>query len=72
MIKRDNPNRYPPEILALNNFKGFFEKYQEYYENPKLTQTKAYEKAELDHIKYFGRRKYSTYESFRMVCLQKR
>jgi len=72
MIKRDSPNRYPPEILEINDFRGFFKLYQKYYENPKNTQAKAYEKAEKEHIKYFGRRKYSTYESFRMVCLQKR
>ena len=72
MIKQDLPNRYPNEILSLNDFNGFFNRYQKYYKNPKNTQAKSYEMAENDHIKFFGRRKYSNYESFRGVCLQKR
>ena len=59
------------EILVLLSARGFQEKF---HSNCKITKTyiKAYEETEKEYESYFGKRKYSSYDSFRVVMNRKR
>tara|TARA_R110002020_G_scaffold2793_2_gene13090 strand:+ start:477 stop:680 length:204 start_codon:yes stop_codon:yes gene_type:complete len=60
----------PFEILALLSPTGFNDRF---HANCKTTKTyvEAYEKTDSEYEQIFGKRKYSSYESFR-VCLHRR
>ena len=58
------------KILALLSPKGFDERFWKYAKESK-TYLEAYEKTEIEHNKYFGKRRYSDYNSYRN-CRDKR
>lgn len=62
----NNIQRYPQEVLDLLDLEGFNEKFEEELRNHR-TQEEAYEHTEQLHEQFFGRRKYSGYDSFRKV-----
>ncbi len=58
----------PPEALQLLTVKGFDQAFTRLLNNPKLpTQQKAYDVLEEKYIEYFGRRRYSGFDSYRKV-----
>lgn len=63
--------KYPKNILKLQTFQGFLEHYQK---TLRFTRTykQAYEETEDEHIKYFGKRKYSDYRSFKVMLSKKK
>tara|TARA_R110000744_G_scaffold278092_2_gene390381 strand:- start:10535 stop:10738 length:204 start_codon:yes stop_codon:yes gene_type:complete len=60
----------PFEILALLSPLGFEDRF---YMNCKIKKTyqKAYEQTELEYKEHFGKRRYSSYDSFRVVLNRK-
>jgi hypothetical protein len=58
-------SRQAKELLTTNGFIRFF--FSMIRQNPDITQTGAYEKAEEEYKKNFGERKYSNYDSFRKM-----
>lgn len=62
--------KIPFEILALLSPKGFETRF---HENCKIEKTykRAYEKTENEYEKHFGKRRYSSYDSFRVVMQRK-
>jgi len=62
--------KIPFEILALLSPKGFEERFHNYCKKEK-TYKIAYEKTENDFEKYFGKRRYTSYDSFRVVMQRK-
>ncbi len=58
--------QYPFSILRLLNQDGFFERFYEFTRSEK-TYSEAYFRTESEHLHYFGKTKYSNYESFRKV-----
>ena len=58
--------RYPLEILAMLTHDGFDERYHDHCKTSK-TYVEAYEKTELEFEDYFAKRKYSSYDSFRIT-----
>ena len=60
----------PIEILVLLRPDGFEERFH-YYCRREKTYTSAYEEAEKEYESYFGRRRYSSYDSFRTVIARK-
>jgi hypothetical protein len=58
------------EILKLLSMKGFSEKFYDYSKKTK-TYREAYEKTEKIYEKNFGKRRYSSYDSFRVVMNRK-
>lgn len=57
---------YPNEVMALGTFKGFVAIYFKHLKNTK-TNAEAYEYVEMLHKKFYGKRKYANFESFRIV-----
>jgi len=60
--------KYDKEILDLQDLTGFIKKYYEFcveFSGERGYQEKAYESVERLYEKYYERRKYSSYESFR-------
>jgi hypothetical protein len=58
-------NKYEKHILNLQTIEGFYDKWCNlisYYK----THEEAYEALEESYLFYFGRRKYKTYDSFRV------
>ncbi len=60
----------PVEILILLSAKGFEERFFYYSKNEK-TYIRAYEKTEQEYKEHFGKNKYSSYDSFRVVMNRK-
>jgi hypothetical protein len=58
------------EILILLSPDGFEERFY-FYAKTEKTYLKAYEKTELEYQNYFGKNKYSNYDSFRVVMQRK-
>mgnify|MGYP006284472017 CR=1 FL=1 len=61
---------YPDYIQSLNTFAGFFVKFNSFKDHGDRA-LHAYEKVEQLHLKYFGRRRYSDYNSFRSAIVSK-
>ncbi len=61
----------PIEILILLSPKGFKDRFHSYCRSEK-TYLKAYEKTEEDFEQYFGKRRYASYDSFRVVMNRKK
>ncbi len=57
--------RYPIKILAMLTHNGFDERYHDHCKTSK-TYVEAYEKTELEFEDYFAKRKYASYDSFRI------
>ena len=53
------------EILALLSPAGFEKRFHKYCKSSKTYET-AYEKTEIEYEKHFGKRRYSSYDSFRV------
>lgn len=62
---------YPPEIMELNTIEGFIEFWHHEKPNHK-TYEAAYKHCESVHKKLFGRCRYSSYDSFKMIVRRKR
>tara|TARA_R110002167_G_scaffold59643_1_gene169146 strand:- start:91 stop:297 length:207 start_codon:yes stop_codon:yes gene_type:complete len=60
----------PIEILALLSPRGFEERFHYHCKNER-TYIKAYEEAEREYEDHFGKRRYSSYDSFRVVMNRK-
>lgn len=58
------------EILSMLSFKGFINRYYFYCKTEK-TYKDAYEKTEQEYEKNFKKRRYSSYDSFRVVLNRK-
>jgi hypothetical protein len=60
----------PIEILVLLSPNGFEDRF---HKNCKLSKTymEAYEKTEEEYQEYFGKTRYSSYDSFRVVMQRK-
>lgn len=57
---------YPQHILALLTFDGFSQAYvRELHTSD--TNEQAYEKVEAVYVKYYGRRKYAAFSSFKTL-----
>lgn len=54
------------QMLSASGFRDLFLQLKEYYPN----NIEAYEALEEEHIRIFGDRKYSEYDSFRAASLQ--
>tara|TARA_R110000823_G_scaffold121565_1_gene246644 strand:- start:1775 stop:1972 length:198 start_codon:yes stop_codon:yes gene_type:complete len=54
------------EILILLSPSGFIERFH-YYCRYEKTNIKAYEQVEKEFESYYGKRRYSSYDSFRVV-----
>ena len=57
--------RYPSEILALLTHAGYDKRYHHHCKNSK-TYREAYEKTEKEFSEYYAKRKYASYDSFRV------
>lgn len=55
------------KALKLLSVKGFVSYYFSLMRDEQITQMKAYELTELEFRKHFGRRRYSSFDSFRQV-----
>lgn len=53
------------EILALLSPAGFEKRFHKYCQDTK-TYERAYEKTEKEYEEHFGKRRYSSYDSFRV------
>ena len=62
--------KIPFEILSMLSFKGFMQRYY-YYCKIEKTYKDAYEKTEKEYEKIFKKRRYSSYDSFRVVLNRK-
>ena len=62
--------KIPLKILVLLSLKGFEKRFYYYSKNVK-TYIQAYEKTEQEYKQYFGKNKYSSYDSFRVVMNRK-
>tara|TARA_R110002051_G_scaffold103198_1_gene174961 strand:- start:23759 stop:23983 length:225 start_codon:yes stop_codon:yes gene_type:complete len=62
--------KIPFEILCLLSPNGFEDRFHSNCKNHK-TYSKAYEETENEFEKYFGQRRYSSYDSFRVVMQRK-
>ena len=60
----------PFEILALLSPSGFNDRFHKHCKTSK-TYVDAYEKTDTEYEQIFGKRKYSSYNSFR-VCMNRR
>jgi len=60
----------PMEILCLLSPRGFEDRFHFHCRNEK-TYTRAYEKTETEYENHFGKRRYSSYDSFRVVMQRK-
>jgi len=60
----------PLEILVLLSPRGFEERFHNHCKNQK-TYSAAYEETEKEYESYFGKRRYSSYDSFRVVMNRK-
>ena len=58
------------EILILLSPDGFRDRFH-YYCRHEKTNIKAYEKVETEYETHYGKRKYSSYDSFRVVMSRK-
>lgn len=58
------------DILILLSAKGFEEKFHKNCKDTK-TYVQAYEKTEKEYEEHFGKRRYSSYDSFRVVMNRK-
>lgn len=56
--------RYEPHILALQDFEGFLKQFMLFC-TEYVTDKEAYEATERMHERYFCKRKYANWESFR-------
>ena len=56
------------QMLSTTGFRDLFLQLKEYYPN----NIEAYEALEEEHIRIFGDRKYSEYDSFRSSVMQKK
>lgn len=54
------------QMLSISGFRDLFLRLKDYYPN----NIEAYEALEEEHIRIFGERKYSEYDSFRSASLQ--
>lgn len=61
---------YSKEILKLLNINGFSEEWVKQLNNYK-TYEEAYEHVERIHLKYFDKRKYKNYNTFRIMYERK-
>lgn len=62
--------KYNQRILSLQSFKGFYEAYLMATKNY-TTYKEAYQSVEDRHYYYYGRHKYSSYESFKSQISKK-
>lgn len=62
----ENVKTYEPHILKLHTKQGFIERYYNLLQDYP-TNEQAYEAAERQHSNYFGQRRYSDYDSFRVI-----
>ena len=60
----------PEMVLKLVKFEGFAEAYYEFCKTS-ATNADAYERVEELHEKYFGKRKYSCFQSFTVLMSRK-
>lgn len=60
----------PIEILVLLSPNGFEERFHQYCKTEK-TYHKAYLKTEMEYEEHFGKTRYSSYDSFRVVMHRK-
>ena len=60
----------PLEILVLLSPRGFEERFHKNCKECK-TYTEAYEKTESEYEEYFGKKRYASYDSFRVVMQRK-
>lgn len=60
--------RYPNAVLKLQYFEGFNEQFETLM--AECAPAKAYDLTENLHQHYFGRCKYASYESFRVIRSQ--
>lgn len=51
------------KMTVKNGFTELF--WQAMHNNPDKSQTQVYEELEIEYLNYFGRRRYSNYNSFR-------
>ena len=58
------------EILVLLSPRGFEERFHKYCKETK-TYIEAYEKTEKEYTEYFGKTRYASYDSFRVVMHRK-
>ena len=70
-----NVEPYPVQLQNLQTFQGFLEEYYARFRREpvesKKTSKDIYEDVEQDHKKYFGVRKYNSYQSFRVMRARK-
>jgi len=62
--------KIPFDILSMLSFKGFKKKFY-FYTKKEKTYKQAYEKTEKEYEKYFKKRRYASYDSFRVVLHRK-
>ncbi len=60
----------PLEILVLLSPRGFEERFHSHCKTQK-TYIKAYEETEKEYQDHFGKRRYASYDSFRVVMNRK-
>ena len=60
----------PLEILVLLSPRGFEERFHKNCKECK-TYVEAYEKTENEYEEYFGKKRYASYDSFRVVMQRK-
>lgn len=65
-----NQQPYPAEVMRLNDPEGFIDYYIGLV-NSGMSKMEAYEAAESQHVRLFGRRKYSYYVSFKSAAKNK-
>lgn len=62
---------YPEGLKQLNTFDGFLSEFYSRLQSTDLKAEQVYDSVEDDHEKFFGNRKYSSYESFRVMRARK-
>jgi|MDSW01.2.fsa_nt_gb ribosomal protein S8 len=62
--------KIPFEILSMLSYKGFIKKFY-FYTKKEKTYKQAYERTEKEYKKYFNKRRYASYDSFRVVLHRK-
>lgn len=65
-----NTQPYPAEILALNTFDGFYERWLQHKQKSRY-DVEAYEKTEAEYKKLFGKNHFTSYNAFRMAVARK-
>lgn len=61
---------YPKEVLALNSFDGFYNRWLEHKRTSKY-DVDAYDKTENEYKTYFGANYFTSYNAFRMAVARK-